>query len=108
MRPAFRFLLRGFGEFTILGPCKSRRDLPILLFLTVVTGAVYWQVSQHNFISYDDPDYVTANVVVQKGVTKEGLAWAFGNLHGEKTYWHPVTWLSHMLDCQWFGLKPGA
>jgi tetratricopeptide (TPR) repeat protein len=85
-----------------------RRDLLIVLFLTVVTGAVYWQVSRHEFINYDDPDYVTGNGVVQQGLTKEGLAWAFGNLHGEKTYWHPVTWLSHMLDCQWFGLKPGA
>ncbi len=85
-----------------------RRDLLIVLFLTVVTGAVYWQVSQHEFLSYDDPDYVTGNGVVRKGLTKEGLAWAFGNLHGERTYWHPVTWLSHMLDCQWFGLKPGA
>src|SRR5260370_33027008 len=85
-----------------------RRDLLIVLFLTLVTGAVYWQVGQYEFISYDDPDYVTGNRVVQQGLTKEGVAWAFGNLHGEKTYWHPVTWLSHMLDCQWFGLKPGA
>jgi len=85
-----------------------RRDLLIVLFLTLVTGAVYWQVGQYEFISYDDPDYVTGNRVVQQGLTKEGVAWAFGNLHGERTYWHPVTWLSHMLDCQWFGLKPGA
>ncbi len=85
-----------------------RRNLLIVLFLTVVTGAVYWQVGQHEFLNYDDPDYVTGNGLVRKGLTQEGLAWAFGNLHGEKTYWHPVTWISHMLDCQWFGLKPGA
>src|SRR5260370_857823 len=85
-----------------------RRDLLIVLFMTLVTGAVYWQVGQYEFMSCDDPDYVTGSRVVQQGLTKEGVAWAFGNLHGERTYWHPVTWLSHMLDCQWFGLKPGA
>ena len=37
-----------------------------------------------------------------------GVAWAFGNVHGEKTYWHPLTWISHMLDVQWFGLNAGA
>src|SRR5262249_30491392 len=47
------------------------------------------------------------NGIVQRGLTAEGLAWAFGQLHGTATYWHPLTWISHMLDCQLFGLKPG-
>ena len=75
--------------------------------LAVVTLAVYWPVRQHAFINYDDPVYVTENRHVQDGITKPGLAWAFLNLHGEHTYWHPVTWVSHMLDCQLFGLNPG-
>ncbi|HMC28626.1 MAG TPA: tetratricopeptide repeat protein, partial [Verrucomicrobiae bacterium] len=56
--------------------------------------------------NYDDPDYVTSNPVVQQGLTWQGVKWAFLNLHGQATYWHPVTWLSHMLDCQLFGLNP--
>ncbi len=85
-----------------------RRDWLIVLVLMAVTLGVYWRVGQYEFINYDDPDYVTANPVVQKGLTSEGLAWAFGKAHAERTYWHPVTWLSHMLDCQLFGLKAGA
>src|SRR6266850_4159239 len=85
-----------------------RRTLFVIFFLTAITVAIYWQVSHHDFINYDDPDYVTENPMVQGGLTWEGLVWAFGNVHGERTYWHPLTWLSHMLDCQWFGLNPGA
>src|SRR6185436_3033533 len=44
---------------------------------------------------------------VQPGLTWQGLKWAFGHLHGERTYWHPITWISHMADCQVFGLDPG-
>ena len=42
------------------------------------------------------------------GLTWRGAIWAFGRMHGERTYWHPLTWLSHMLDCQLFGLKPAG
>jgi Flp pilus assembly protein TadD len=77
------------------------------LGLALVTLALYWPVRGHDFINYDDTDYVTRNAIVQRGLTFEGLAWAFGQLHGTNTYWHPLTWLSHMLDCQLFGLKPG-
>lgn len=68
---------------------------------------VFWPVHEHEFINYDDPDYVTRNQHVQQGFTAEGVRWAFTQLHGEMTYWHPITWLSHMLDCQLFGLNPG-
>ena len=79
----------------------------IPLALAMVTLAVYWPVREHAFINYDDPVYVTGNRHVQDGITAPGLAWAFLNLHGEHTYWHPLTWVSHMLDCQLFGLNPG-
>ena len=72
----------------------------------MVTAAVFARVLTCDFINYDDVAYVTENETVQKGLTWEGLAWAFGNLHGKATYWHPVTWMSHMLDCQVFGLNP--
>ena len=75
--------------------------------LAAVTLAVYCPVRNHAFINYDDPVYVTENRHVQAGISRPGLAWAFFNLHGEHSYWHPVTWVSHMLDCQLFGLNPG-
>jgi len=80
----------------------------IPLLLAAVTLAVYWPVRHHAFINLDDPEYVTENRHVQAGFTRPALTWAFFNLHGEHTYWHPLTWVSHMLDCQLFGLNPGA
>ena len=80
----------------------------VALGLALITLALYWPVRQHAFINYDDPLYVTENPHVQEGLTPAGLRWAFLNLHGEHTYWHPLTWVSHMLDCQLFGLNAGA
>lgn len=76
----------------------------LLLFL--LTLAVYHPVGGFDFVNYDDPDYVSANPRVQAGLTREGLRWAFTAIHSSN--WHPVTWLSHMLDCEWFGLRPGT
>ena len=80
----------------------------VALFLALTTLIVYWPVTTHEFISYDDPAYVTANPMVQAGLSWKGIAWAFTRIAGEHTYWHPLTWLSHMLDCQLFGLNAGA
>jgi tetratricopeptide (TPR) repeat protein len=85
-----------------------RRDYWAALALVVVTFAVFARVATFPFVTYDDPDYVTANERVQRGITGEGLRWAFGRLHGEATYWHPLTWLSHMTDIQLFGLRPAG
>ena len=84
-----------------------RRDWAIVLLLAALTVISFWGVSQHQFVNYDDTAYVTQNPHVQAGLTWEGLAWAFGRLHGEQTYWHPLTWVSHMLDVQLFDLDPG-
>ncbi len=84
-----------------------RRDWLIGLLLSAVTLLVFWPVTTHEFINYDDPLYVTENPQVQAGLTTEGLGWAFGQVTGEGTYWHPLTWLSHMLDCRLFGLNAG-
>ena len=78
----------------------------MVALLVLVTMATYWPVTSHDFVTYDDPAYVTNNAQVQAGLTSQGMAWAFGQLHGEETYWHPLTWVSHMVDCQLFGLKP--
>src|SRR6267142_782607 len=85
-----------------------RRFWLISCLLAVITASALWGVHKLGFIVYDDPDYVAANPIVQRGLTPEGLAWAFGQVHGAETYWHPVTWLTHMLDCQLFGLNSGA
>jgi tetratricopeptide (TPR) repeat protein len=76
------------------------------LFLALVTLAAYLPVTRYNFITYDDDAYVTANPVVQDGLTPEGLKWAFTTGHASN--WHPLTWISHMTDCALFGLNPGA
>jgi tetratricopeptide (TPR) repeat protein len=57
------------------------------------------------FVNLDDPVYVTGNETVRAGITTHGLAFAFSSVSA--VYWHPVTWLSHMLDCSLFGLNPG-
>jgi Flp pilus assembly protein TadD len=76
----------------------------VAAMLALVTLALYWQATHHDFINYDDDDYVTSNVHVQNGLTLESVKWAFFN--PASANWHPVTMLSHMLDCQLFGLKP--
>ena len=85
-----------------------RRNWLIMTLLAAATIAVFWHVARHEFINYDDPAYVTHNPTVQAGLTWPGVKWAFGELHGEATYWHPITWLSHMLDCQLYGLRPAG
>ncbi|MGD0253772.1 MAG: tetratricopeptide repeat protein, partial [Verrucomicrobiota bacterium] len=76
------------------------------LLLALVTLLVYLPVCRYNFVNYDDGDYVTENQVVQNGLTWAGVEWAFTTWHAGN--WHPLTWLSHMLDCELFGLNPGA
>jgi tetratricopeptide (TPR) repeat protein len=72
-----------------------------------VTLVVYWQVGHHDFIGFDDPLYVTENRYVREGLTFEGVVWSFNFTDKEKTYWHPLTWLSHMFDYHLYGLDPG-
>ncbi len=77
----------------------------IALLLALGTLLVYLPVTRHQFVNYDDGGYVTENPTVKAGLTWHGVKWAFttwvvGN-------WHPVTMLSHMLDCQLFGLNSG-
>jgi len=76
----------------------------ISLLLIAVTLAVFWQVGGHEFVNFDDDIYVTENRYVQAGLTGDGVIWAFtATLEAN---WHPLTWLSHMLDYQLYGLNP--
>src|SRR5688572_15467758 len=74
--------------------------------LVLVTFGVYSRVGTFSFTNFDDPDYVAQNATVQRGLSAEGLKWAFRT--GFMGNWHPLTWLSHMLDCELFGLDSGA
>jgi len=78
----------------------------IALLLALVTLVAYLPVARDGFSCYDDDDYVTNNRVVQNGLTGAGIQWAFTTWHAAN--WHPLTWLSHMLDCELFGLNAGA
>jgi len=78
----------------------------ISLLLILVTTAAYWQVQRFNFINYDDNEYVYENLHIQNGVTFDSIIWAFTHAHSNN--WHPLTWLSHILDWQMFGLWAGG
>jgi tetratricopeptide (TPR) repeat protein len=81
-------------------------DWFLAALLALATLALYWPATHHDFVNYDDDRYVTANVQVQNGLTFENLKWAFKNPVADN--WHPMTVLSHMLVCQFFGVNPWA
>ena len=83
---------------------KRRQEIIICLVLIAATLVVYWQITNHEFINYDDGLYVTENSHVQAGLTSESIKWAFTTYHASN--WHPLTWLSHMLDIELYGLNP--
>ena len=74
--------------------------------LAAITFAVFGQTLRHEFVNFDDNEYVYDNPVVARGLTLKGIVWAFTRVHASN--WHPLTWLSHMLDCQLYGLHPGG
>ena len=76
----------------------------VSLCLIIAILVSYSQVINFDFVGYDDELYVTENLNVQKGFTAKGLKWAFTTFHSAN--WHPITWLSHMLDCEFYGLNP--
>jgi hypothetical protein len=88
---------------------SEQRRAPATLLLSaalfVSTLAVYWRVRSFGFVSYDDNEYVYDNEVVRRGLTWDGVRWAFSGAHAGN--WHPLTWISHMLDVSLFGVTPG-
>ena len=84
----------------------GQNDLFIAFGLVAVTLGVYGQVMNHQFIILDDRLYINQNPIVNRGLTLTGIAWAFTTFHSSN--WHPLTWLSHMVDCQIFGLHAGG
>ncbi len=80
-------------------------EIWISLFLVISIFCVYWQVRNFSFVNFDDRQYITGNYYVQAGLTFESIRWSFTAVHANN--WHPITWLSHMLDSQIYGMNPG-
>jgi len=100
--------LRSFHP-KIAGVKASTRRAPVSVLigaaLGLITLALYLPAVGHGFVDYDDQQYVTENPHVTGGLSAKNVAWAFGFHAGN---WHPLTWLSHMLDCQLYGLNPAG
>jgi tetratricopeptide (TPR) repeat protein len=82
-----------------------RRNVLICVFLAGITLALYWSLTGHDFVSYDDSIYISENPHVNTGLSWPNVGWAFST--GYAGNWHPLTWISHMVDVQCFGLRPG-
>ncbi|HKI25595.1 MAG TPA: tetratricopeptide repeat protein [Candidatus Sulfotelmatobacter sp.] len=85
---------------------RMQVEVTICVLLAIATFAVYFRATQNPFVNYDDQGYVVENAHVQQGLTRDTVRWALTSTYA--TNWHPLTWLSHALDCQLFGLNaPG-
>ena len=89
---------------------RTENDRLVTSIISVVLVAIVWvvfsQTLGHGFVNYDDGDYVYNNPVIISGLTLPGIQWAFTHAHAAN--WHPLTTISHMLDCQLYGLQPGG
>jgi protein O-mannosyl-transferase len=88
-------------------PQQTKKSLVLSIYfaLAVSTLLVFWQVRNFDFINYDDKTYVSENPHVLNGLTAADIIWAFKAV--DAANWHPITWLSLMLDCQLFGTDAG-
>jgi tetratricopeptide (TPR) repeat protein len=85
---------------------KNRLFVALCFALALVTAALYWPITRNGFVNLDDEQYVTANPHVTSGLTWTNVGWAFRS--SEAANWHPLTWMSHMIDCDLYGLNPGG
>jgi Tfp pilus assembly protein PilF len=84
----------------------GRQTLLFCLILTVMVLVVYAPITHNDFVRYDDDGYITDNPDVQQGLRCSTVKWAFTTY--DQANWHPLTWLSHALDCELFGLNPAG
>jgi tetratricopeptide (TPR) repeat protein len=99
-----RIALCAAAKIAYKNPMSQPRRIALLL--AVATFALYLPVAWFSFCVYDDGLYVTEQPIVQNGVTWAGVTWAFTTMAASN--WHPLTWLSHMVDCGVFGLNPAG
>jgi tetratricopeptide (TPR) repeat protein len=88
-------------------PARLKRVFLLALLLALGTTFLYAPAVRNGFVNYDDPDYVTRNTNVLQGISRRNVVWAFGT-ENPAANWHPLTWLSHMLDVQWYGQNPAG
>ena len=93
-------------EINVPSSARPATRLGISLFLLVAVLAVFWPLQDHGFVNFDDSTYICNNSQVRNGLTWHGLVWAVTTTHAN--FWHPLTWLSHMLDCELYGLNPAG
>ena len=86
-------------------PAPRATILGVSIFLMAITWLVFGETLRHPSINFDDQEYVFENPKINTGLTSTGVLWAFTHSHAEN--WHPLTSISHMLDCQLFGLQAG-
>jgi Flp pilus assembly protein TadD len=86
---------------------KRRLILLFVLLLSAGTAVLYAPAVQNDFVNLDDPEYVTRNAHVLNGLTWPDVVWAF-SVHNQGANFHPLTWISHMLDVQWYGTNPAG
>lgn len=84
----------------------DQAELLVCVGLCLLVLVCYWPVRDYEFVNIDDPPYLAQYIHIQPGLTMEGAVWAFRTV--EPGYWRPLTWLSHMLDCQLFGANAGG
>ena len=108
MRPARDKKKFHAGKNFGTAPARSRRAeaIAICFILIGLVWIVFGQTLRAGFVNYDDDTYVYENPAVAAGITRAGIVWAFTHFYSSN--WHPLTWLSHMLDCQLYGLNPGG
>ena len=82
------------------------KTLGISFVLAVLVFLVFGQTIRHGFLNFDDSEYILNNPPVIKGLTADSIRWAFTNFHAAN--WHPLTWISHMADCRYWGLNPAG
>ena len=97
------------GNLPQIKELPSHRPVPkilISLFLILTTLVLFWPLGNYEFINFDDGEYVYGNPQVKAGLTLKGMIWAFTTT--QTGNWHPLTWLSHMVDCEFYGLSSGG
>ena len=98
---------RGAGANEAAIRARARRtSIAVSALLVLVVLGLFGRVAGHEFLTYDDNEYVTGNAEVRAGLTAHGVVWAFTTAHAHN--WHPLTWVSHMMDVQLFGLHPAG
>lgn len=100
-------MTRPKSRLPILTKAHSRRTTAgVCIFLALIVWLVFAPTLRYEFVNYDDENYVYQNTKITIGLSLAGIAWAFTHVHARN--WHPLTTMSHMLDCQLYGLKAGG